>query len=162
MTANAHDEKTQHRREEQTMINPPVEKAPDRALHATAIAASIVYAGFAAFQAALALGAPFGDRVWGGSLPSVLPTGWRVASAIAAGMLVWIALVVLARAGVIRTSPIPARYLTRTTWTIAGFMALNTLGNLASGNAFEQQILGPITAVLAGLTAFVAYRAQNR
>lgn len=162
MSAAAHDEKTAPPREAQTMTSPTVEKARDRALHATAIAASIVYAGFAAFQAALALGAPFGDLVWGGSLPEVLPTGWRIASAVAAGVLVWVSLVVLARAGVIRNSPIPPRHLTRATWVIAGFMALNTLGNLASGNAFEQQVLGPVTAVLAVLTAFVAYRGQAR
>lgn len=162
MTTNAHDEKTPHPRKEQTMTNHTLEKAPDRALYATAITASIMYAGFAAFQAALALGAPFGDRVWGGSLPEVLPPGWRIASGIAAGVLVWMAMVVLARAGVVRTAPIAPRYLTRATWAIAGFMALNTLGNIASGNAFEQQVLGPITAVMAALTAVVAYRGRNR
>jgi hypothetical protein len=144
------------------MTNLTLETTPDRTLHATAITASIVYAGFAAFQAALALGAPFGDRVWGGALSEVLPMGWRVASGIAAGVLVWMALVVLARAGVIRTSPITPRYLTRATWTIAGFMALNTLGNFASANAFEQQVFGPMTAVMAALTAVVAYRSRLR
>lgn len=137
-------------------------ETPDRLLHATAITVSIAYGGFAAFQTALALGAPFGDRVWGGALSEVLPAGWRIASGIAAVVLVWMALVVLARAGVTRTSPIAPRYLTRTTWIIAGFMALNTLGNLASGNAFEQQVLGPITAVMAVLTAVVAHRGLDR
>ena len=161
MTANTHAEKKRHPRKEQTMINPTLEKAPDRVLQATAIAASIGYAGFAVFQIALALGAPFGDLVWGGSLPEVLPTGWRIASAIAAGALVWMALVVLARAGVISTAPIAPRYLNRATWIIAAYMALNTLANLASGNALEQQVLGPATAVMAALTAVVAYRGRN-
>lgn len=161
MTATTHEEKTTHPREEHAMINPTLDKAPDRVLQATAITASIGYAGFAVFQAALALGAPFGDLVWGGALPEVLPTGWRIASGIAAGALVWMALVVLARAGVIRTSPISPRYLNRATWIIAGYMALNTITNLASGNAFEQQVLAPTSAVMAALTAVVAYRSRN-
>ncbi len=138
------------------------EKVPDRAVHTSAIAASTAYAGFAAFQIALSLGAPFGDLVWGGALPEVLPTAWRIASGVAAGALIWMALVVLARAGVIRSSPIANRHLSRATWMIAVYMALNTLGNLASGNPFEQQVFGPITAVLAALTAVVAYRSRLR
>lgn len=161
MTANTHAEKKRHPRKEQTMINPTLEKAPDRVLQVVAITASIGYAGFATFQIALALGAPFGDLVWGGALPEVLPTGWRIASGIAAGALVWMALVMLARAGVISTAPIAPRYLTRATWMIAGYMALNTLANLASGNVFEQQVFAPFTAVMTALTAIVAYRGRN-
>lgn len=138
------------------------EKAPDRILWASALTVSIAFHGFAAFQIALAMGAPFGDHVWGGSLPEVLPAGWRIASGIAAGALIWMTLVVLARAGVMRTSPIAPRHLTRATWMIAVYMALNTLGNFASGNTFEQQVFGPITAVIAALTAVVAYRSRRR
>ena len=138
-----------------------LDKAPERALDVSAITASMGYVGFATFQAALALGAPFGDRVWGGALPEVLPAGWRIASGVAAGALVWMTLVVLAEARVIRTSPIAPRHLTRATWMIAGYMALNTLGNFASGNSFEQRVFGPITAVMAALTAVVAYRSRR-
>lgn len=162
MTASTHEEKTTQPRKAQTMINPTLDKAPDRVLQTSAITASIGYAGFAAFQIALALGAPFGDLVWGGALPEVMPTGWRIASGIAAGVLVWMALVMLARAGAISMAPVTPRYLTRVTWMISGFMALNTLANLASGNAFEQQVFAPFTAVMAALTAVVAYRGRGR
>ena len=144
------------------MTTPTLAETPDRVLTASGITAAIAYAGFAAVQAALALGAPFGDRVWGGTLTEVLPTGWRIASGIAAGVLVAMTLVVLATARVVRTFPIAPRHLTRATWVIAGFMALNTLGNLASGNGFEQQVFGPMTALMALLTAVVAYRSRRR
>ena len=62
--------------------------------------------GIAAFQVALAAGAPFGRAAWGGSHER-LPRKLRVASAVAAGVWVLAALVVLADAG-FEVSPIPA------------------------------------------------------
>ncbi len=44
------------------------------------------------------------------------------------------------------------------TWGIAGHMALNTVGNLASQSDLEKFLFGRATFVLAVLTAYVAYR----
>ena len=113
----------------------------------------------ALLQLALAIGAPYGQHVWGGrSETEVLPAGLRVASAIGALVLVWMATVILARADVIKAKPVPTGWLGRTTWGITALMVLNTLGNVASESTFEQTVFTPITAVIAILSAVVARR----
>ena len=110
----------------------------------------------AAFQAALAVGAPLGAHVLGGRQAGRLPVRLRVFSGIAAVILVAAALVVLARGGVIGWPAGLAGVLVPATWVIAGFMALNTLGNLASRSRLERTMLAAVTAVLAVLSAYVA------
>ena len=88
------------------------------------------YAAIAVFQVALALGAPSGGLAWGGAGDGRLEPGLRVASGVAALVLPWMALVVLARGGVLRTSPVRPAHLGGYAWAIAGLMALNTLGDL--------------------------------
>ncbi len=124
----------------------------------TSIAAAVAAALFVAmavFQAAVALGAPLGEHVLGGRFAGVLPLRIRAFSAIAAVILVGAAIVILARAGVIRW-PNAAGILGPTSWVIAGFLALNTLGNLRSRSRLERTVFASITAVLAVLTAYIA------
>ena len=66
------------------------------------IAAVAAAAGFlvqAAFQAAIALGAPLGRASWGGAYDGQLPMGLRIASGVAVGFWVLAALIVLGRGG---------------------------------------------------------------
>ena len=109
--------------------------------------------GIAAFQVALAAGAPFGRAAWGGSHER-LPRKLRVASAVAAGVWVLAALVVLADAG-FDVSPIPASVADWATWVLAALL-LGAVMNFLSRSRLERIIWGPIALVLAGLTAFVA------
>lgn len=108
---------------------------------------------FAGLQVALAAGAPFGEHVWGGSQPRVLSDGMRIVAVGAAGVLSGMATVVARRAGLVGR---PARWLTPATWTVAGYFALNTVGNLASTSGVERFVFGPATALAAVLTAVVA------
>jgi len=124
---------------------------------AAAGAAGICLA-FAGLQVALAAGAPFGEHVWGGGQDRVLPTGMRFASVGACFVLVGMASTVARRAGLVDR---PARWLRPATWTIAGYFAVNTLGNLASTSDIERFVFGPSTAIAAALTAFVAHRARR-
>lgn len=110
----------------------------------------------AAFQAALALGAPLGEHVLGGRFDGRLPLRLRVFSGIAAVILVGAAIVILARAGVIGWPPGAADMLAPASWVIAGFLALNTLGNLRSRSHLERTMFASITAVLAVLSAYIA------
>lgn len=127
-----------------------------------AVTAAALLFGVAAFQAAVALGAPLGDYVWGGFTQGELSPIFRVASAFAALSLLWMALVVLARAGIaVPITPAPAHRLKALTWTISGFMALNTAGNVASQSSSEQILMTPITILLAVLIAVVAARGQT-
>lgn len=130
---------------------------PDQTVTAVGIAAASLFALLAGVQLSLALGAPFGDLVWGGRFEAQLSPGLRAASALAAVVLVGAALVVLARSGALGWSPLPARILAPVTWAVAAYMVLNTLGNLMSQTVFERWALGSATAALAVLCAVVAH-----
>jgi hypothetical protein len=110
----------------------------------------------AAFQAGLALGAPFGAHVLGGRHPGVLPNRLRAFSGIAAAILVGGALVILARAGAIGWPAGAIGLLVPAAWTIAAFLMLNTLGNLASKSRLERTVFAATTAALAVLSGYVA------
>ena len=121
-----------------------------------ALVAGALFVAMAVFQAALALGAPFGEHVLGGRFAGTLPVRIRVFSGIAAVILLGAAVLILARAGLIRWPAGAAGILAPASWVIAGFLALNTLGNLRSRSRLERTVFASITAVLAVLSAYVA------
>lgn len=130
-----------------------------------AIGAAALLAAVAAFQTALALGAPFGDAVLGGRAPTddgVLPTRYRVAAALQALVLLGMGTVLLARAGVVRAPRRANRFLALAVWAVAVLMALNTVGNLASDHPFERWVMGAVTAVVAVLAVLVARGSRSR
>lgn len=108
----------------------------------------------AAFQAALAAGAPWGAAAWGGSTDGVLPTGLRAASAAAAVVWVLLALVVLHRL----LGPVGRR---RTLLVLAVYLTLGVLLNLASPSVVERAVWVPFTLVSAAL-AWWCWRAARR
>jgi hypothetical protein len=125
------------------------------------IAAMAAAGGFlmqAAFQAALALGAPLGSASWGGAYQGQLPTGLRIASGVAVCVYVLFALIVLGRGG-IRGVPLPYGVLRWGTWVLAGLMLVGALPNLASSSGWERFGWGPLALTLALLCLFVALRA---
>jgi hypothetical protein len=121
-----------------------------------AVIAAVLFVGMAAFQASLALGAPLGAHVLGGRNQGVLPDRVRAFSAIAAATLIAGAVVILARAGAIGAPFGAADLLIPASWAIAAFLALNTLGNLASTSRLERTAFAATTAALAVLSAYVA------
>lgn len=102
--------------------------------------------GFAGFQVALALGAPFGKVAWGGASPAVLPDGLKAASAGAAAYLVLAALVMLARAGDLGAG-LPPRPLWWINLLLVVQLGLNTLANLAAQGDVERYGMGAASAV---------------
>jgi hypothetical protein len=100
---------------------------------------------FAAFQIALALGAPLGWMAWGGST-AVLPTGMRLASAGAASYLLLAAAAMLVRSGDWgRSLPrAPFRWFNA---FLALQLLLNTAGNLASRDAAERYAMAAASAL---------------
>jgi hypothetical protein len=129
------------------------------AVASAALGAAGVCLALAGLQVALAAGAPLGEHVWGGTQDRVLPTGMRIVAGGSAVALTAMAAVVFRGGGVIGR---PARWLGPATWTIAGFLAVNTLGNLASTSTVERFAFAPTTAVAAGPTALVAHGARRR
>ena len=108
----------------------------------------------AGFQIALAFGAPWGRGAWGGA-HDVLPIRQRIASAVAAVVLVLGALIVLGRTGYWESS-LPFGVFRWGTWALVGGMALSALGNFASSSPWERFLMGPIALLLALLCLVVA------
>jgi hypothetical protein len=123
----------------------------------TSIAAPAAATGLAAtacFQAALALGAPWGQAAWGGA-QAHLPPDLRVGSAISAVVLALPALVVLVRAG--HWGPARADGVFRWgTWALVPLLALSALGNFASASRWESLLMGPLALLLSLLCLVVA------
>jgi hypothetical protein len=122
-----------------------------------ALAAGGGFVGLAAFQAALALGAPLGRASWGGVHEGKLPRGLRIISGVAVGFHVLAALIVLGRGGY-RVAPLPGGVLRWGTWALAGLLLAGAVPNFASSSKWERFGWGPVTLILAVLCRFVALR----
>jgi uncharacterized membrane protein len=124
------------------------------AVELAAVLAAVGFLVISAFQAALAAGAPFGRASWGGAYPGRLPSNLRRASVVA--MVIWAigALIVLARVDLGLDMPDAIAYWG--TWAFAVLSAVGAVVNFASSSPYERFGWGPLAAVLAFLTAFVA------
>ena len=128
-----------------------------RGARSTRRVAGVVAAGFlvvASFQAALALGAPFGRAAFGGANAGTLPVEFRVASAIATGLWVLAALHALSRGGLTRRFPRLGNR--RVTWVLAGLTAVGALMNAASSSPWERFGWAPFTLGLSILCVLLA------
>jgi hypothetical protein len=119
-----------------------------------AVAAAVGFLVIAAFQLALALGAPLGRAAWGGTHVQ-LPTGLRIASAFAVGVWVLAALIVLGRAE-FHVSSLPSIFVRWGTWILVAVSLLGALMNFASPSTWERFIWGPVALILAALCLVVA------
>jgi hypothetical protein len=119
-----------------------------------ALVAAVGFVVLAAFQASLALGAPFGRAAWGGSRTH-LPTALRVASAVAVAVWLLAGAIVLGRAGFDLVS-LPASALRWGAWILAGVLFVGSLMNVASKSRWERYLWGPLAFALAILCFVVA------
>jgi hypothetical protein len=119
-----------------------------------AVAAAVGFLAIAAFQAALALGAPLGRAAWGGTRTE-LPTGLRVASAIAVVVWIFAATIVLGRAG-FEVFRLPDAIVRWGTWILVGLSLLGAIMNFASSSPWERFLWAPLALILAGLCLGVA------
>ena len=119
-----------------------------------AVAAAVGFTALAAFQLALALGAPLGSAAWGGTYDQ-LPAGLRIASAFAVAVWVLAALIVLRRVGlsILLLPPAIARW---GSWVLVGLLPLGALMNFASPSNWERFGWGPVALILAVLCLMVA------
>jgi len=108
--------------------------------------ANILFAVIIILQLLLAVGILPITMAWGGRQP-VLTTGLRLASLAAVAILVFFAYVIRRRAGLLGDIP-PSRTIKVLSWLITVFLALNTLGNLASQSTEEKIIFGIISLSL--------------
>jgi len=121
-----------------------------------AVVALVLFAGLVVFQLALAVGAPWGRASYGGQAPGVLPTRFRVSSAIAALGWTGVALVVARQGGIPVWAPLPDAWLPVAIWTIAGLLALAVILNAITRSRVERAIWLPATLLLLASTLVVA------
>jgi hypothetical protein len=119
-----------------------------------AVVAAVGFAALAAFQAALALGAPLGRAAWGGTR-SHLPTGLRIASGIALVFWSLAAAVVLARSRVDATF-VPDVVARWGTWGLVAVLSIGAVANAASSSPWERFLWAPVALALGVLCFLVA------
>ena len=113
-------------------------------------AVTIGFAGLAAFQAALAAGAPLGNAAWGGA-HAELTSGQRVGSG--AAVFAYVAAICIVRGRTAGRRERPYRW---GTWVLVGILGLASIANVASESQWESYVLAPVAIVLAALCFLVA------
>lgn len=134
------------------------------AIQTAAVAAAVLAAGVAAFQLALAAGAPLGDAVLGGNAPThdgVLTAPFRTLASIQSMVLLLLGWVLLARTSVVTMPFLGGSTLTWLTWGIVVLLALNTVANLAAHHPVERWVMGSITLLLTGIGLVIALRTPS-
>lgn len=121
---------------------------------AAAVVYAVLSAGAAAFQIALALGAPWGSYAMGGAFPGQFPPVLRVSALVQAAILLVLAGLVLARADVALHSWFRAsRWLV---WPVVAISALGLVLNLVTPSAGERMIWAPVAFLLLASSLIVA------
>jgi hypothetical protein len=131
----------------------------DRPVGSAAVAAAISFAAIAAFQLALAAGAPWGHAAWGGAHAHLSPAQ-RGGSAAAVVIWTAAALIVLGHAGSRGTGKLTTLFR-RGTWFLAAVSVLAAVMNFASQSRWENLIFGPLALLLAVLCTVVARRGSG-
>ena len=122
-----------------------------------AILAVALLAVVAAFQLALAFGAPWGAAAWGGQHPGVLPQKLRIASGVAALVVYPLVIaLVLASAGMIDDGWLPVDG-TLIMWGLAGLLGLGAVMNVASPSRPERN-WGAVALTIALCCALIALK----
>jgi hypothetical protein len=106
------------------------------------------------FQFALSLGAPWGEMALGGKFPGRLPPRMRIAALIQIVVLVFIALIVLTRAGVVLNeySAISRPAI----WGVVVFNLVGAILNTITPSRKERMLWAPVAIVLLICATYVA------
>jgi hypothetical protein len=119
-----------------------------------ALAACVVLAGLAVFQAALIAGAPLGRLAWGGQ-HDVLPARLRIGSAVSIVLYTLFGYAALGRAGTV--PPLGGESAAAVIiWVLTGYFALGVVMNAISRSKPERLVMTPVALVLAVLYLVLA------
>lgn len=121
--------------------------------------ATILFGLVMAAQLLLAAGVLPISMAWGGR-QTELTLGLRVASLAAILVLGVFIYIIRYRAGLLGSVPAPTS-IRLLAWVVTGFMALNTVGNLASLSSAERLLFGPVTLVITAACLVVAASQTN-
>jgi hypothetical protein len=125
-----------------------------------AIGAATLFGILAAFQVAIAVGAPWGRAAYGGF--TAHPGAELRASSVVA-TLVWVAaaLIVLRRVDLVRWAPLPKRAVPAAVWVIGALCAISLLPNLLSPSLVERLIWVPWAIAATALVLTVAFTSRQ-
>jgi uncharacterized protein (DUF486 family) len=115
--------------------------------------ATVLFGVVMVLQLFIAVGIIPITMAWGGRQER-LTVPLRIASLAAVGILGFFAYVIRYRAGLMGT-PIPA-WIRIMAWIVTAYLALNSLGNIASKSKGERLLFGPITIILTVVCLLVA------
>ena len=107
---------------------------------------SLLAAGVAAFQLALALGAPWGAYAMGGTFPGSFPPAMRGAAVVQALVILLISAIVLARAELVLAVWKPASMWA--IWIVVAFSGVGLVLNAISPSAGERSVWVPVAVVM--------------
>jgi hypothetical protein len=125
--------------------------------------AALLYAsvsvGVVAFQIALAAGVPWGEYAMGGAFPGRFPPALRIAALVQAMLLVALAAIVMARAGLILNGRLRrAHWLV---WIVVAFAAVGLVLNVITQSGGERAIWAPVTLLLLLSSMIVATKSAG-
>ena len=125
-----------------------------------AIGAAILYSLIAAFQLALALGAPWGKAAFGGAVEQ---PGLELRASSVVAIVVWsaAALIVLHRVGFNVWAPLPRKALPVAVWVLFGLSIVSTMLNAITPSALERAIWLPVSLLLTAALAVVAITSRR-
>ena len=119
-----------------------------------AVIFTVVAVVAAGFQVALTLGAPWGSYAMGGRFPGRFPAPMRFAAVVQGAVLLLLAAVVLARAGLAFGGwASAASWLI---WVVVGFSALSLLMNSISSSKGERMLWVPAAVLMLASSLTVA------
>jgi hypothetical protein len=124
-----------------------------------AILYAVIMLGVVAFEIALAAGVPWGAYAMGGAVPGQLPPALRIGAIIQAVLLAGMAVVILARAGLIL--PGWSRVSHWLVWIVVALTAMSFVLNLITPSAGERAIWAPTLALLLISSLIVAFSSSS-
>lgn len=125
----------------------------DSTAQIAATAATVLLSAVGIVQILCIIGLPFGALVWGGR-HRVLPRGARIASALALLVYAGLALILLARAGLVGAGG--QGVLVMAAWAVVGYFVLGTAMNALSRSRPERLVMTPVCGALAACSFLVA------
>ena len=125
-----------------------------------AIGAAILYGLIAAFQLALALGAPWGKAAFGGAVEQ---PGLELRASSILAVVIWsaAALIVLRRARLGVWAPLPRKALPVAVWVLFAVSIVSTMLNAITPSALERAIWLPFSLILTGTLLVVAVSSRR-
>ncbi|NJN44557.1 MAG: hypothetical protein HC806_07430 [Anaerolineae bacterium] len=109
------------------------------------------------FQLALAAGIPWGHLAMGGRFPGKFPPNMRVGAVVQAGILTFLACIVLSRAGV--AFPGLTTLSNTLIWVVVGISGISLVLNLITPSKWERRLWAPVGLVMVVCSLVVALSA---